>query len=89
MAFLCYKQACPVGSWADNKVLKSILSFKMAAKETVGKSKLCIVLPIHYRISQSFFYFINLRGHGFRICKENYQQIGICLIVKKREKKVN
>ena len=30
-------------------------SFKMAAKETVGKSKLCIVLAILDRISQSFF----------------------------------
>ena len=29
-------------------------SFKMAAKETVGKSKLCIVLPIPDRISQTF-----------------------------------
>ena len=33
-------------------------SFKMAAKETVGKSELCIVLPILDRVSQSFFYFI-------------------------------
>ena len=30
-------------------------SFIMAAKETVGKSKLCIVLPILDRITQSFF----------------------------------
>ena len=30
-------------------------SFKMAAKETIGKSKLCIVLAILDRISQSFF----------------------------------
>ena len=27
----------------------------MAAKETVGKSKLCIVLPILDRLSQTFF----------------------------------
>ena len=30
-------------------------SFKTTAKETVGKSKLCIVLSILDRISQSFF----------------------------------
>ena len=37
-------------------------SFKMAAKETVGKSKLCIVLPIHDRNSQYFFILYILEG---------------------------
>ena len=44
-------------------------SFKMAAKETVGKSKLCIVLPILDRISQSFFILYILEATDFEYAK--------------------
>ena len=37
----------------------------MAAKETVGKSKLCIVLAILDRISQSFFLFLEVTDAEF------------------------
>ena len=46
----------------------------MAAKEAVGKSKLFIVLSIPYQNSLSSFYFIQFKGHGFRISKDNFQK---------------
>ena len=46
----------------------------MAAKEAVGKSKLFIVLSIPYQNSLSSFYFIQFKGHRFRISKDNFQK---------------
>ena len=54
-------------------------SLKMAAKETIGKYKLCIALAIPDRTSQSFFYFTHFRGHRFQICKENKQKATVNL----------
>ena len=55
-------------------------SFEMAAKETVGEFKLCIVLLIFHRISQFLFLFYGLEVMNFKYAKQiNKKSLEMCL----------